>query len=94
MTAKLSKISATFIWVALIILSYGIYTMFYGRTDKQFLITLAAGFLTASLGILFDTYSWSSYSRERRQQKRFQLVLNYFSIVSMAATLVYLCFWF
>ena len=94
MTATLSKISAAFIWVASVILSYGIYTMFYGRTDKQFLITLAAGFLTASLGILFDTYSWSSYSRERRREKRFQLGLNYFSVVSMAGTLIYLCFWF
>lgn len=81
--------------LACVILMYGIYLMFNGRSsDKEFLIVLSLGFLVTSVALTLDTHSWSSYSRERRQQKRFQLGLNYFSVVSMAGTFIYLTFFF
>jgi hypothetical protein len=90
-----TKLSSLFILAASAVLLYGLYLMFGPMsTDKMFLTTLMTGFFLASVGILFDTYSWSEYSRERRRQKRAQLGFNYFSVVTTAATLVYLVFFF
>jgi hypothetical protein len=91
MTAKISQIM---LCIACVILCYGLYIMFSPskHLDKDFLAILMSGFLVASIAMLLDTYSWSAYSRERRDQRRAQLIMNYICVIGTAASLVWLIF--
>jgi len=89
MTAKISQVMLI---LASIILCYGLYIMFSPskHLDKDFLIILMLGFLVASIAMLLDTYSWSAYSKERRDQRRAQLIMNYICVLGTAACLAWL----
>lgn len=89
MTAKISQIMLI---LACVILCYGMYIMFTPskHLDNGFLIVLMSGFLTASIAMLLDTYSWSAYSKERRDQRRAQLIMNYICVFGTAFCLVWL----
>lgn len=87
MTAKISQLMLI---VASVILCYGLYIMFTPskHMDKDFLQVLMLGFLLASISMLLETYSWSAYSKERRQQRRVQLIINYFCVFSTGVCLL------
>jgi len=80
--------------LASVILCYGMYIMFTPskHLDKDFLIILMSGFLVASIAMLLDTYSWSAYSRERRDQRRAQLIVNYICVIGTSFCLCWLIF--